>query len=152
MLLATACAVSTALPPASKMTSPAIIPFSWAGLPAVTAVTRAPFVDSGRLCCLRSSAVNVRIFNPIRGESCARAETTNTSTATTRTLPIARTTSVLDFTFRSCITILHCRKRSQHPLDLQELAVILSGESAPRLQLLKERELLGRTALHVPQQ
>jgi hypothetical protein len=112
MLLATACALSTFLPPASTMTSPATIPFSWAGLPAVTAVTSAPFVASGKLFCLRSSGVNVRIFNPIRGESCASTETAtvNTSTTAERTLAIARTIKVLNSTFQSRITILHRRK------------------------------------------
>src|SRR6476659_11057177 len=107
MLLATARAVATFLPPASTMTSPVTIPFSWAGLPAVTAVTTAPFVASGRLFCLRSSAVNVRIFNPTRGASCAPTEPAQTSTMTARTLAIVRTKNVLDFTFRSRITILH---------------------------------------------
>ena len=115
MLLATACALSTFLPPASTMTSPATIPLSWAGLPAVTAVTSAPFVASGRLFCLRSSAVNVRIFNPIRGESCALAETANESTTTARTLAIARTINI-----RSRITILHRRGAKVSGLDLRQ--------------------------------
>src|SRR5215467_655825 len=117
MLLATACAVSTALPPASTMTSPATIPFSCAGLPAVTAVMSAPFVASGRLFCLRSCAVNVRSFKPIRGESCASTAPANTSTATARTLAIACKIKVLDFTLRSRITTLHCRTRPRHLLD-----------------------------------
>src|SRR5262245_17099302 len=117
MLLATACALSTFLPPASTMTSPATIPFSWAGLPAVTAVTSAPFVASGRLFCLRSSVVNVRIFNPIRGESCAATEAVNTNMMTARTLVIARTTNVLDFASLSRIIILHRRKCAQRLLN-----------------------------------
>jgi hypothetical protein len=62
---------------------------------------------SGRLFCLRSSAVNVRIFNPTRGASCAPTETANTSTTTARKPAIVRTNNVLDFAFRSRITILH---------------------------------------------
>jgi hypothetical protein len=44
MLVATARAVATFLPPASIMIFPTTIPFSWAGLPAVAAITTTPFV------------------------------------------------------------------------------------------------------------